>query len=352
MGKRQTVWVRAYDDSERFRGSFLWWLVELLGAIGFAIAGEAQLPHGPSNVQIALYAGVGVAMGLLSVYLAIYFWNLAWAAARQRNEAWSEIDDARDVGLELSTRPFALHSMAWVTVSNLGPTQEFRAQVEVEGASFRMPVKDAYRALWYGPRDQVPHANYTQLASKHLMQGEDAHVALVSVRRFANGGERIEFWHSEVMGPFYTADVADWRALRVKLTVLSERRKPYSRVYIFARTGAAKGEQIHVWDDTPENRTEQASIPLSTEEIIARLSDVTRQQMVVRGTDLLSGKAGAPWFDPVTSAQMTQFGLMKIRHVAQPANPPFGAAVNAIIELTPAGSRVIQRLMEIENEEE
>ncbi len=91
--RRETVWARARKDTEEFRGSFRWWLVEVLGAVAFAVAGYSQVPKDPSNLALIVYPATGVAFGFLGTYLMLFLWNLIWAAARQRNEAWGDLDE-------------------------------------------------------------------------------------------------------------------------------------------------------------------------------------------------------------------------------------------------------------------
>ena len=61
----------------------------MIGAVGFAVLALTQLPKEPSDPTIAAYAGIGIAAGLIGSYGAMFCWNAAWAAARQRNEAWA-----------------------------------------------------------------------------------------------------------------------------------------------------------------------------------------------------------------------------------------------------------------------
>jgi hypothetical protein len=91
----------------------------------------------------------------------------------------------------------------------------------------------------------------------------------------------------------------------------------------------------------------QSQIPIepTDDEIVAALSATTKQQMVARSQDLLSGKAGAPWFDKSTNAQMIEYQLIEIRHVMSQTRPGWGSVANAMIVLTPTGSRVLQLLL-------
>src|SRR2546428_194275 len=65
-----------------------------MGAVVFAAIAVPQLPDEPSDLLVVVYAGLGIAAGLLASYLLVYLWNVAWAAARQRNEAWMDLDAA------------------------------------------------------------------------------------------------------------------------------------------------------------------------------------------------------------------------------------------------------------------
>jgi hypothetical protein len=104
---------------------------------------------------------------------------------------------------------------------------------------------------------------------------------------------------------------------------------------------------LEIYEDDAEDRARRVTAAPTDDEIIAALSDTTKQQMLVRAQDLLAGKASAPWFNPTTNAEMIQYQLMEIRHVATPpARGFFSSTVNAMIVLTPTGSRVLQRLMQ------
>ncbi|MDO8612301.1 MAG: hypothetical protein Q7R32_05690 [Dehalococcoidia bacterium] len=90
--KREAAWRRAWRDTDDFRGSFWFWVWEVIG-LGLCVAVSALLllPDKPSGTESLLYPLVGAAVGALAAYALIYLFNLALAPIRQRNEAWADL---------------------------------------------------------------------------------------------------------------------------------------------------------------------------------------------------------------------------------------------------------------------
>ena len=90
---RESTWRRARRDTEDFRGSFRFWVWEVVGVgVSGAVAALALLPDQPSGTESVLYPMIGVIVGALAAYALIYLFNLALAPIRQRNEAWATLD--------------------------------------------------------------------------------------------------------------------------------------------------------------------------------------------------------------------------------------------------------------------
>ncbi len=88
-----SAWIRAWRDTEGFRGSFRFWIWEVVGVGVFgAVAALVLLPDQPSDTESVLYPLVGVIVGALAAYSLIYLFNLPLAPLRQRNEAWATLD--------------------------------------------------------------------------------------------------------------------------------------------------------------------------------------------------------------------------------------------------------------------
>ncbi len=92
----QTAHQRAWQDTELFRKSGLsFWAFGVVGVAVFGVAGALVgfwlTPPNSSafwrNAWTTIGGGLGVVTGFVTVFLAIYLWNLFRAPYRQRNEA-------------------------------------------------------------------------------------------------------------------------------------------------------------------------------------------------------------------------------------------------------------------------
>jgi hypothetical protein len=101
---RESVWSRAWKDTEQFRASAVWfWIVEVVGAAMFGVIGGTVgfwlTPQSATSLQKTLYpvvgAGIGIVTGFIVAFVLIFTWNLFRAPYRQRNDALSRVDDVQ-----------------------------------------------------------------------------------------------------------------------------------------------------------------------------------------------------------------------------------------------------------------
>jgi hypothetical protein len=112
--KRETAPRRAFNDTEKLRDSSWWWYwgIEVVGGAMFGMVGGFGgyflTPSGASSVWQFAYpaigGAIGIIFGLVTMFGAIYLWNLCWAPYRQRDKYYKELIQIRNAQV---TKPTA-----------------------------------------------------------------------------------------------------------------------------------------------------------------------------------------------------------------------------------------------------
>ena len=83
----------AVADTKRVREHLAWFVLwELVGVAICGFAGFEMVPEGASRLTEGALPAVGLVIGGLASLALVFLWNLLWAATRQRNEAWVQLD--------------------------------------------------------------------------------------------------------------------------------------------------------------------------------------------------------------------------------------------------------------------